>query len=126
MRSVPKTRDIILRLNQFGYMEYNHQVIAMLQTDHNDFEKKVKEALARDQIAQNIQENLDNKEDFEEQDGILTYQKLLYVPFFCQKKLVNKFYGAQPHGHQGSAKTLERISQTYYLSHIQRFVKDVL
>ena len=38
----------------------------MLQIDNEDFKKKVKEALARDQIAQDIQENLDNEKDFEE------------------------------------------------------------
>ena len=86
----------------------------------------MKEALARDQIAQDIQENQDNEEDFEEQDSILTYQRLVYVPVSCQKKLVNKFHGAQPHNHQGSAKTLEQISQTYYFPHMQKFVKNVL
>ena len=37
---------------------------------------------------------MDNKEDFEEQDGILTYQRLVYVSASCQKKLVDKFHGA--------------------------------
>ena len=46
MRSVLKTKDTILQQNQFGDMEYNHQVAAILQTDNHDFEKKVKEALA--------------------------------------------------------------------------------
>ena len=74
-------------------MKYNYQVAAILQTNNDNFEKKVKEALAQDQIAQNIWENLDNKEDFEEQNGILTYQKLIYISASCQKELVNKFYG---------------------------------
>ena len=90
-------------------MEYNHRVAITLQTDNHDFKKKVKKALAWDQIAQDIQENLDNDKDFEEQDGILTYQRLVYVPAFCQKELVDKFHSAQPHNHQRSAKTLERI-----------------
>ena len=46
MRSVPKTKDIILQQNQFGDMEYNHQVAATLQTDNNNFKKKVREVLA--------------------------------------------------------------------------------
>ena len=32
-------------------MEYNHQVITILQTDNENFEKKIKKALAWDQIA---------------------------------------------------------------------------
>ena len=126
MRIVPKIRDTILRQNQFRDMEYNYQVAATLQTDNHDFKKKVKEALAWDQIAQDIQDNLDNEEDFEEQDGILTYQGLIYVSAFCQKKLVNKFHGAQSYDYQGSAKTLEQISRTYYFLHMQRFVEDAL
>ena len=71
--------------------------------------KKVKEALAQDQIAQNIQENLNNKENFKEQDNILTYQELVYLSAFYQKKLVNKFHGAQPYSYQRSTKTLKQI-----------------
>ena len=75
-------------------MEYNYQVAATLQTDNNDFEKKVKKALAQDQIAQDILKNLDNEEKYKKQDDILTYQKLVYILAFCQKKLINKFYSA--------------------------------
>ena len=64
-------------------MEYNHWVAATLQIDNHNFKKNVKEALAWDQIAQDIWENLDNEEDFEEQDGILTYQGLVYIPASC-------------------------------------------
>ena len=88
-------------------MEYNHQVAVILQTNNDNFEKKVKKALAWDHIAQNIQENLDNEENFEEQNDILTYQGLVYVPASCQKVLVNKFHGIQSHDHQGSTKTLK-------------------
>ena len=80
-------------------MEYNYRVTATLQTGNHNFEKKIKEALAWDQIAQDIRENLDNGEDFEEQDGILIYQGLVYVPAFCQKELVNEFHSAQSHSH---------------------------
>ena len=86
MCSVPKTRDTILWQNQFGDIKYNHWIAAILQIDNDNFKKEVKEALAQDQIAQDIQENLDNKEDFEEQDGILTYQRLVYISASCQKK----------------------------------------
>ena len=90
-----KTRDTILWQNQFRDMKYNYWVAATLQTDNDNFEKKVKKALAWDKIAQDIQENLDNKKDFEEQDSILTYQELVYIPASCQKKLVDKFHSAQ-------------------------------
>ena len=126
MHSVPKTKDTILWQNQFGDIEYNYQVAATLQTDNHDFKKKIKEALAWDQIAQDIRKNLNYEEDFEEQDSILTYQELVYVPASCRKELVDEFHGAQPHGHQGSAKTLEQISQTYYFPHMQRFIEDAL
>lgn len=122
----PVCGDAILRQNQFGEIEYNHRVAATLRTDNTDFERKVREALARDQVAQDILENLDNEEDFEERDGMLTYQGLIYVPASCRKELVDEFHGAQPHGHQGSAKTLERITRTYYFPHMRRFVEDAL
>ena len=54
-------------------MKYNHQVATILQINNNNFEKKIKEALAQNQITQNILEDLDNEKDYEEQDGILTY-----------------------------------------------------
>ena len=42
-------------------MKYNHQVATTLQTDNNNFEKKIKKTLVQDQIAQHILDNLNNE-----------------------------------------------------------------
>ena len=54
MRNVPKTRDTILWQNQFKDIKYNYRVAVMLQTNNDNFKKKIKRALAQDQIAQDI------------------------------------------------------------------------
>ena len=50
MHSMLKIKDIILWQDLFKNMQYNYQVAAALQTDNNDFEKKVRETLAWNQI----------------------------------------------------------------------------
>lgn len=74
LRDKPKVRNTILQQNQFGNIEYNRQLIAViLQTKNDDFKKKIREAFSKDRIAQDILKNLKDKNNFDEQNEILTY-----------------------------------------------------
>jgi hypothetical protein len=60
------------------------------------------------------------------EEGILLFNKRVYVPTGLRKELVSHEHGLPAYGHQGTRKTLERISRSYYFPGIRKTVKEVV
>lgn len=54
--------------------------------------------------------DLNNEKNFEKLDGILIYQRLIYVPAIDKKELVNEFDSLSVYNYQKLMKTLKQIS----------------
>ncbi len=126
MADRPQVNQAILQENPDGSIVYNRQNAATLRIDNRDLEKRVKLELAKDSVAQDIIENIEDNADFEVTNGILTFQGLIYVPTRCRQEVIDDHHKSMVHGHQGSDKTIERISRTYYFPKMRKQVEDII
>lgn len=76
--------QIILHENSDDSIVYNRQNAATLRVYNRDLERKIKQELAKNSVAQNIIKNIADNADFEYQDEILTFQSLIYVSTRCK------------------------------------------
>jgi hypothetical protein len=112
--------------------EVNTAEIIKLRVD-GELLKEIKDGTARDEEMQDVITKLRNGEWTDsrvmlglcqEQDGLLIYDGLLWVPNNnqLQLKLLHDHHNSLMAGHPGRAKTLELISRTYYWPHQRQYV----
>ena len=95
-----------------------------MRIENKDFEKEIKQALEKDKVAQDIIKNITNHDGFDEENGLLTFQGLIYIPTKCREGLYRTYHESKVHGHQGVDKTVERISRIYYFLKIRKYIKE--
>ncbi len=74
----------ILQKNSDDSIVYNRQNAVTLQINNRDLKKRVKLELAKNSVAQDIIENIENNANFEIINEILTFQNLIYVSTRCR------------------------------------------
>jgi hypothetical protein len=111
----------IFRQNEDGSLSYNHPRLAA--TQEKDQLKWLKTATTTQEIDK-VKESLE--EGIEEKKGLLYVFNRIYVPSKIRKEFVKRFHESPAHGHQGTEKTLERITNQYYFPHARKTVQDVL
>ncbi len=128
MRDMAETSHAILQEAEDGTMSYNRKVslAATLQILNDAEEREMRLATAKDNAAQGIINDLDNHPDFEYDRGLLTFENRIYVPLPQREEIVTNYHESRVHGHQGTWKTMERISRTYFFPNMRKTVEDVL
>ena len=121
-----QVNQAILQENSDGSIVYNRQNAATLRIDNKDLEKRVKLELAKNSVAQDIIENIEDNADFEIINEILIFQDLIYVSTRCRQEVIDDHHKSMVHGHQGSNKTIEKISRIYYFPKMRKQVKDTI
>ncbi len=121
-----QVNQTILQENSNDSIVYNRQNAATLRIDNRDLEKRVKIELAKNSVAQNIIENIENNANFEIINEILTFQDLIYVSARCRQKVIDDHHKSMIHEHQDSNKIIERISRIYYFSKMRKQVEDII
>jgi len=61
-----------------------------------------------------------------EEEGIILYQRLVYVPAKLWEQLVKDIYKALAHGHQEMDKTIEQITRNFYFLGLRKTVQKVV
>jgi len=121
-----QVNQTILQENSDDSIVYNRQNAATLQINNKDFEKRVKLKLAKNSVAQDIIENIENNANFEIINEILTFQDLIYVSTRCKQEMIDDHHKSMIHEHQSSNKIIERISRTYYFSKMRKQIEDII
>ncbi len=114
----------ILRLEGDTLVANTQQIAATMIVQEDEWTEKIKAGYASDAVARKQLE--DPVGDFSNHNGLLLFQKRVYVPTGIRKELVQHEHGLPAHGHQGNRKTLQRISQVYYFPGIRNVVKEVV
>jgi len=121
-----QVNQTILQENSDDSIVYHRQNAATLWINNRDLEKRVKLELAKNSIAQDIIENIENNANFEIINEILTFQDLIYVSTRCRQEMIDNHHKSMIHEHQSSNKTIERISRIYYFSKMRKQVEDII
>jgi hypothetical protein len=126
MREVPKHFGTILQETDEGLV-YNRKTVAVtLIQELGGVEKEIKQAYAKDTTAQRILGDLASHPSFEVREGLLLFHGLIYLPETLRTDYVSRIHSLPMHGHQGIAKTAERVSRDYYFPGLKRTVEKVL
>lgn len=62
----------------------------------------------------------------EDENGIKRFKKLILVPKQIEKEIFQKYHDDPKEGHQGIARTIEKIQRNYYISGIHRKIKKYI
>ncbi len=112
--------------NQNDFIIYNKQNAATLWINNRNLEKWVKLKLAKNSVAQDIIENIEDNVNFEIINEILTFQDLIYVSTRCRWKMINDHHKSMIHEHQDLNKIIERIFRIYYLLKMRKQIEDII
>ena len=97
MTDKSQINQIILQKNSDDLIIYNKQNAATLRIYNKNFEKRIKQKLAKNSVAQNIIENIVENVDFEIQKEILLFQNLIYVSTSCRQEVINIHHASKIH-----------------------------
>ena len=63
-------------------------------------------------------------EDWEDVEGVLQYQRLIYVPEIIRSKVISRHHNDPLTGHFGISKTKELVDRKYYWPSLRKNVKN--
>ena len=82
--------------------------------------------MKNDKLAQQVLQNIRDHESFKKEKGLLLFQGLIYVPVSLQQKLIEESHFNKTHSHQRIDKMIERLTRTYYFSHMRKKVEEIV
>ena len=126
MTDKSQVNQTILQENSDDSIVYNKQNAVTLWINNRDLEKRVKLKLAKNSVAQDIIENIENNVNFEIINEILTFQDLIYVSTRCKQEMIDNHHKLMIHEHQSLNKIIERISRIYYFSKMRKQIEDII
>ena len=85
----------------------------MIEAGEDPWKEKIRKGYEGDPTAERIRKEIGKHESLQD-DGIITFKGMIYVPTKLQKELIREIHEAPAHGHPGIDKTIERISRNYY------------
>ncbi len=121
-----RVNQTILQENSDDSIVYNRQNAVTLRINNRDLEKRVKLELAKNSVAQDIIENIENNANFEIINEILTFQNLIYVSTRCRQEMIDDHHKSMIYKHQDLNKIIERISRIYYFSKMRKQIEDII
>ena len=107
-------------------MEYNHELLAtILVVEDTRLKKQIKANYANDSFAVTIMKKLGDDFMIDNQ-GILRFKGLVYIPAGVREQFVREQHSLPAHGHQGIARTWERLARDYYFPGMRKLVEKVV
>jgi len=103
------TYDALFTERPDGALEYNHPRLSAVTTFRDRWENKIR-----------AHWNTHGEQGFETPEG------LLVVPEEMENELILEKHASIAHGHQGIAKTIERITRNYHIKGLRRKVEAVI
>jgi hypothetical protein len=116
---------IILKHDGDSLVFNTQQLAATTRLQGDEWTLRVKKQYQSDAMAK-AQTERPTGEFSKTEEGVLLFDKRVYIPTGLRKELVTHEHGLPAHGHQGVRKTLERIARTYYFPGIRKMVKEVV
>ena len=115
----------ILRTAEGG-MEYNHALLATIAiVEDTQLGKRIKAAYTTDECALRVLR--EPTKDFAiDQQKLLRFKGLVYIPTALRKEFVREQHSLPAHGHQGIARTFERLARDYYFPGMRKHVETVV
>lgn len=119
----PPSRAILKE--QDGGLVFNGAMVATVsRLVDNTLEQRVKSHYDKDIFAKTSLKGTSGP--FTTDGGILRFNDKLYIPLGMQKDFIREQHELPAHGHQGIAKTVERISRGFFIQGLQRKVTEVV
>jgi hypothetical protein len=106
-------------------MQYNELLATISVVENTELEKELKDAYSTDECAKRVLEKTEGDFLIDEQ-GLIRFKGLVYVPSKLRCQLVQEQHSLPAHGHQGIAKTFERIARNYYFPGLRKQVEKVV
>jgi hypothetical protein len=107
-------------------LTYNRpQLAATMTITPTELVKEIRAAYEKDAYAKRVA-NAEVDEASTGLDGLIRFQGYIYIPQRMTEKFIKEQHALPAHGHQGPAKTAERISRDYYFPRLRQRVKEVL
>lgn len=107
-------------------LSYNHELLATISVvEDTELEQRIKDAYGTDECASRVLKEPTNEfmVDFQ---GLLRFKGLVYIPSGIRKQFVREQHSLPAHGHQGIARTFERLSNDYYFPGMRKHVETVV
>ena len=101
---------------------YNHELATIAVIEDNTWENKLKEAYEKDEISKQQTQQISGSFSKDNQ-GILRFKGLVYVPTTLRKEFVREQHSLPAHGHQGVKRTFERMSRDYYFPGMRKAIE---
>ena len=107
-------------------LEYNHELLATISVvEDTRLEKQIKANYVNDSFAVTIMKKLGDDFMIDNQ-GILRFRGLVYIPAGVREQFVREQHSLPAHGHQGIARTWERLARDYYFPGMRKLVEKVV
>jgi hypothetical protein len=106
-------------------MQYNELLATIAIVEDTELETRLKNAYATDECAKRVLAKVEGSFAIDEQ-GLIRFKGLVYVPNQMRRPLVQEQHSLPAHGHQGIARTFDRISRHYYFPGMRKRVETVV
>jgi hypothetical protein len=113
-------------------MEYNHELLATISVvEDTELEQRIKDAYLKDECASRVLDDSgilkESATDFAiDQQGLLRFKGLVYIPSGIRRDFVREQHSLPAHGHQGIARTFDRLARDYYFPGMRKQVETVV
>jgi len=126
-KGLPKNEATILTKGKDGLIRLHQKTLATAMTiSLPEATKEIKEAQEKDSLAQRVSKNRQDHPSWTEEEGVLLFRGLIYLPEALRREYVSRIHGLPMHGHQGITKTLERVSRNYYFPGMRPLIESVI
>jgi hypothetical protein len=126
-KGLPNNEATILTKGKDGLIRLHGKTLALAMTASLDnATKEIKEAQEKDSLAQRVFKNRKDHPSWTEEEGVLLFKGLIYLPETLRREYVSRIHGLPMHGHQGISKTLERVSRNYYFPGMRPLIELVI
>ena len=101
------------------------ELAATTRLDNDAFSEQIKAAYDKDIQAKRILSS-GGRWFSKTPDGMLLFNGRIYIPSGIRSQFVKQQHELPAHGHQGIAKTLERLSRSYYFPGMRKLVTETV
>jgi hypothetical protein len=108
MKGEPKKGIQLLVQNADGTLQVNKMAATSI-VDATRLPNEIQEALLRDSFAKTVRENPEEHANFEDRNGLLLFEGLIYVPTRIREQVLQAFHDGPIRGHPGTAKMLQLV-----------------
>jgi hypothetical protein len=123
MKGEPKKGIQLLVRNTDSTLQIN-KVAATSIVGAARLSDEIKEALPLNAFARTIRENPEEYPNFEDRNGLLLFEGLMYVPTRLREDVLRTFYDGPVRGHPGTAKMLQLMQERFFFPKMRRAVEE--